>query len=65
MHWTKGFGYASLAVSGLILILAIVAKVSVGEIAGFSPRALYALAMVLGVYSAAFSLLGGGRGAGS
>ncbi|MBI2002126.1 MAG: hypothetical protein HYT85_13940 [candidate division NC10 bacterium] len=50
---------ASLALSGLCLILAIVAKVGgAGEVAGLSSRALYAVALILGVYSVAFSMCG-------
>ena len=48
---------ASLALSGLCLILAVVAKLGVGEVAGLSSRVLYAVAF-LGVYSVAFSMCG-------
>lgn len=52
---------ASLALSGLCLILAVVAKLGVaGEVAGLSSRALYAIALILGVYSVAFSMCGAG-----
>lgn len=51
---------ASLALSGLCLILAVVAKLGVGEVAGFSSRVLYAVALILGVYSVAFSMCGAG-----
>jgi len=51
--------HGSFALSGLCLILAILAKVGPGEIAGLSSRALYAVALILGVYSVAFSLCGG------
>ncbi len=51
---------ASLALSGLCLILAIVAKLGVGEVAGLSSRVLYAVALILGVYSVAFSMCGAG-----
>jgi len=50
--------HGSFALSGLCLILAILAKVGPGEIAGLSPRAFYAVALILGVYSIAFSLCG-------
>lgn len=52
--------YASLALSGLCLILAVVAKLGVGEVAGLSSRVLYAVALILGVYSVAFSMCGAG-----
>ncbi|MBI4736637.1 MAG: hypothetical protein HY766_11385 [candidate division NC10 bacterium] len=53
---------ASLALSGLCLILAVVAKVGgAGEVAGLSSRALYAVALILGVYSVAFSMCGASR----
>lgn len=51
---------ASLALSGLCLILAVVAKLGVGEMAGLSSRVLYAVALILGVYSVAFSMCGAG-----
>lgn len=51
--------HASFALSGLFLILAIVAKVGTGDLAGFSTRTFYALALILGVYSVAFSMCGG------
>jgi len=51
---------ASLALSGLCLILAVVAKLGVGEVAGLSSRVLYAVALILGVYSVAFSMCGAG-----
>jgi hypothetical protein len=60
MNWAKGCAYGSLALSGLCLVLAIVAKVGMGEVAGLSSRALYAVALILGVYSAAFSMCGAG-----
>jgi hypothetical protein len=40
------------------LILAILAKLGAGEIGGLSSRALYAVALILGVYSIAFSMCG-------
>jgi hypothetical protein len=46
--------------SGLLLILAIVAKVGPGAIAGASPRSLFALALIFAVYSIACSLCGAG-----
>jgi hypothetical protein len=50
--------HGSFALSGLCLILAILAKVGAGEIAGLSSRTLYAVALILGVYSIAFSMCG-------
>ena len=57
--------HGSFALSGLCLILAMVAKLIGGEVGGFSPRALYALALILGVYSIAFSMCGGRSQAGA
>jgi uncharacterized membrane protein len=52
--WSQG----SFALSVLCLILAILAKVGAGEIAGISSRGFYAVAVILGVYSIVFSLWG-------
>ncbi len=60
MKVLRSFAYGSLALSGLCLILAIVAKLGVGEVAGLSSRVLYAVALILGVYSVAFSMCGAG-----
>jgi len=50
--------HGSFALSGLCLILAILAKVGSGGLAGLSSRGFYAVALILGVYSIAFSLCG-------
>jgi len=50
--------HGSFALSGLCLLLGIVAKIGGVDIAGFSPRAFYAGAVILGVYSIAFSMCG-------
>jgi hypothetical protein len=50
--------HGSFALSGLCLILAILAKIGPGTIAGLSSRGLYAVALILGVYSIAFSMCG-------
>lgn len=60
MKVLRWFAYGSFALSGLCLILAVVAKVGAGEVAGLSARALYAFALILGVYSIAFSMCGAG-----
>lgn len=60
MNVLRTCAYLSFALSGLCLILAVVAKVGVGEVAGLSARALYAIALILGVYSIAFSMCGAG-----
>jgi hypothetical protein len=66
MKWLRWCSHGSFVVSGLCLVLAIVAKVGEGELAGISARAIYALALILGVYSVAFSMCGarGQAGAG-
>ena len=61
MRWLRWCSHGSLVVSSLSLVLAIVAKVGEGELAGVSARSLYALALIMGVYSVAFSV---GRGSG-
>jgi hypothetical protein len=50
--------HGSFALSGLCFILAILAKLGPGEIAGLSPRTLYAVALILGIYSIAFAMCG-------
>lgn len=51
--------HGSFALSGLVLLLALVAKLGVGELGGVSARAFYAVALILGLYSIAFSMCGG------
>jgi len=50
--------HGSFVLSGLCLLLAIVAKIGGGDIGGFSPRVFYAVALILGVYSIALSMCG-------
>lgn len=50
--------HGSFVLSGLLLLLAIVAKIGGSDIGGFSPRAFYAAALILGVYSIGFSMCG-------
>jgi len=51
--------HGSFVLSGLFLLLALVAKFGVGELGGFSTRAFYAGALILGLYSIGFSMCGG------
>ena len=58
MKWIRWCSHGSFVGSGLSLVLAMVAKLGEGELAGISARSLYALALIMGVYSVAFSLCG-------
>jgi len=58
MSWVKWCSHGSFVLSGLCLVLSIVAKLGAGTVAGASARSLFALALILGVYSIAFSLCG-------
>jgi hypothetical protein len=60
MCWVKRCAHWSIVLSGLFLVLSIVAKVGPGAIAGASPRSLFALALIFAVYSIACSLCGAG-----
>ena len=61
MSWTVRLAHVSFVLSALCLILAVVLKLSGGEVAGISVRSVYALALILGVYSIAFSMCGQGK----
>lgn len=58
MSLLRWCAHGSFALSGLCLILAIMAKAGAGVVAGFSPRSFFAVALILAVYSIAFSMCG-------
>lgn len=58
MKLLRWCAHGSFAVSGLFLLLALFAKLGAGDLGGFSARAYYALALILGLYSIAFSMCG-------
>jgi len=60
MCCVKWCSHGSFVLSGLCLLLSIVAKLGPGTVAGASARSFFALAVILGVYSIAFSLCGAG-----
>ncbi len=59
--WTVRFAHASFVVSAVCLVVAVILKLAGAEIGPISVRSLYAVAMILGVYSVAFSLCGQGK----